>query len=76
MLEKHLKNEILIHILREQISLLSYKNVENIITFSKDIGILLEEYISKKFGEIKEKYSREEYKTNERRYFRINTIRI
>ena len=58
-LEKHMENEILIHILREQISRLSYKNLGNIITFTKDLGILLEEYIFEKFSIISKKYSRD-----------------
>lgn len=58
-LEKHMENEILIHILREQISRLSYKNLGNIITFTKDLGNLLEEYIFEKFSSITKKYSRD-----------------
>jgi len=67
--EKHLENELFIHILREQISRLSYKNVGNVIIFTKEVGKLLEEYISEKCREIKHKYSREEYKTDENAYY-------
>lgn len=59
LLGKHMKNELLIHILREEISEHCFKNSENLLTLEKDLGELLENYIYEKFQEIMKKYSRD-----------------
>jgi hypothetical protein len=59
LLEKHMKNELLIHVLREQISQHFFKNSGNFLSLEKDLGELLENYIYEKFSGIMKKYSRE-----------------
>jgi hypothetical protein len=59
LLGKHMKNEILIHVLREEISQHCFKNSGNLLTLEKDLGELLENYIYEKFSGIMKKYSRD-----------------
>ena len=59
LLEKHMKNELLIHILREQISQHCFKHSGKILSLEKDLGELLENYIYEKFTGIMKQYSRD-----------------
>lgn len=59
LLEKHMKNELLIHVLITQISQGLYKNSGNLLSLEKNIGELLENHIFERFHEIIKKYSRD-----------------
>ena len=59
LLEKHMKNELLIHVLREQISQHCFKNSGNLLSLEKDLGELLDNYIYEKFTGIMKQYSRD-----------------
>lgn len=59
LLEKHMKNELLIHILREQISQHCFKHSGKILSLEKDLRELLENYINEKCIEVFKKYTRD-----------------
>ena len=56
LLEKHMENDILIHILKTQIVECCYEMDENRIVLKNDLIILLESYIFEKFKHYTEKY--------------------
>lgn len=59
LLEKHMKNELLIHVLREQISQHCFKSSGNLLSLENDLGELLDKYIYEKFQQITKKYTRD-----------------
>jgi hypothetical protein len=59
LLEKHLENDLLSHILKTQISRHSFEKNENIVLLKNSLDILIKEYIFEKFRLYTHKYSRE-----------------
>ena len=59
LLEKHLENDLLSHILKTQISQHSFEKNENIILLTNSLDFLIKEYIFEKFKLCTHKYSRE-----------------
>ena len=59
LLEKHLENDLLSHILKTQISQHSFEKNENIILLTNSLDFFIKEYIFEKFKLCTHKYSRE-----------------
>jgi hypothetical protein len=59
LLEKHLENDLLSHILKTQISQHSFEKNENIVLLTNSLDFLMKEYIFEKFKLCTYKYSRE-----------------